>query len=40
MSDQRLEGQEVLNVRWAYDDPNPKARKQVEHGKLDEKRSM
>ena len=29
MSDQKLDGQEVLNVRWAYDDPNPKVRKQA-----------
>ncbi|XP_028417917.1 pre-mRNA-splicing factor cwf2-like [Dendronephthya gigantea] len=28
MSDQKLDGQEVLNIRWAYDDPNPRARKQ------------
>ena len=29
MSDQQLDSQEVLNIRWAYDDPNPKVRKQV-----------
>ena len=29
MSDQKLDEREVLNVRWAYDDPNPKARKTV-----------
>ena len=29
MSDQKLDGQEVLNIRWAYDDPNPKVRKHV-----------
>ena len=29
MSDQRLEGQEVLNIGWAYDDPNPRSRKKV-----------
>ena len=29
MADQKFNGQEVLNVRWAYDDPNPKARVRV-----------
>ena len=29
MSDQQLDDCEMLNVRWAYDDPNPKARKEV-----------
>eukprot|EP00741_Cyanophora_paradoxa_P000223 tig00000402_g216.t1 len=26
MMDQRLDGNEVLNVRWAYEDPNPRVR--------------
>ena len=29
MSDQKLDNRELLNVRWAFDDPNPKARKEV-----------
>jgi len=29
MSDQKLEHRELLNVRWAFDDPNPKSRKEV-----------
>ena len=29
MSDQKLNNRELLNVRWAFDDPNPKARKEV-----------
>ncbi|XP_068696039.1 pre-mRNA-splicing factor cwc2-like [Montipora foliosa] len=28
MSDQKLNNRELLNVRWAFDDPNPKARKE------------
>lgn len=28
MSDQKLDGRELLNVRWAFDDPNPKSRKE------------
>ncbi|KAL9974116.1 hypothetical protein ACROYT_G011117 [Oculina patagonica] len=28
MSDQKLDSRELLNVRWAFDDPNPKARKE------------
>ena len=29
MSDQKLDNRELLNVRWAFDDPNPKSRKEV-----------
>ncbi len=29
MSDQKLDNRELLNIRWAFDDPNPKARKEV-----------
>ncbi|XP_074616281.1 pre-mRNA-splicing factor cwc2-like isoform X1 [Acropora palmata] len=28
MSDQKLNNRELLNVRWAFDDPNPRARKE------------
>lgn len=31
MSDQKLNNRELLNVRWAYDDPNPKSRREVLH---------
>ncbi|KAK3707989.1 hypothetical protein QZH41_010732, partial [Actinostola sp. cb2023] len=34
MSDQKLGGRDVLNVRWANDDPNPRAcRKELENAK-------
>lgn len=29
MADQKLDNRELLNVRWAFDDPNPKSRKEV-----------
>lgn len=29
MEGQALEGSEILNVRWAHDDPNPVAREAV-----------
>ena len=31
MSDQKLNNRELLNVRWAYNDPNPKSRREVLH---------
>ncbi|EDV25509.1 Pre-mRNA-splicing factor cwc2 [Trichoplax sp. H2] len=35
MADQKFNDQEVLNVRWAHDDPNPKARVRVAQERQD-----
>ena len=32
MSDQSLDKDEQINIRWAYDDPNPVAIKRVKVG--------
>lgn len=35
MAGQALDGKEVLNLRWAYEDPNPKARQEKAEDKAD-----
>ena len=35
MENQALDGEEVLNIRWAYDDPNPVARAAIERSNED-----
>jgi hypothetical protein len=33
MAEQSLDGDEQLNIRWAYEDPNPRSIKQIQNEK-------
>lgn len=35
MSNQKMDGDENLNIKWAYDDPNPQASKAIQRADAD-----
>jgi hypothetical protein len=35
MGNQKMDGDENLNIKWAYDDPNPQASKAIQRADAD-----